>query len=138
MRLYPPAWILARQALREVELGGYRIPARAFVVMSPWVLHRDPRHFADPLRFSPERWLDGRNDRLPRGGYMPFGGGPRVCIGNAFAMMEARLILATVAQQYRLKLAPGHQVAPQRVFTLRPKYGMKMIAVRREPALELA
>jgi len=124
MRLYPPAWILARQALRDVDIGGYRIPAKAFVVMSQWVVHRDPRHFADPDRFLPERWTEEFERRLPRHAYFPFGGGQRVCIGAPFAMMEAILVLATVARRFRFSLLPGRRVVPEPSLSLRPKGGM--------------
>jgi cytochrome P450 len=138
MRLYPPAWGTSREPITDVEIGGYPIKKGQTIFINIYGVHRDARFFSDPGRFDPERFSPENEKQIPHYAYLPFGGGPRVCIGNAFAMMEARLILATVAQQYRLKLAPGHQVAPQRVFTLRPKHGMKMIAVRREPALELA
>ncbi len=101
MRLYPPAWALGRQALTDVEVGGFHFPRGAEFVMSPWVVHRDPQLFADPERFDPRRWRDDLQRRLPRFAYFPFGGGPRVCIGNRFAMMEAKLVLATLLQRFR-------------------------------------
>lgn len=131
MRLYPPAWILARQALRDVELGGHRIPAKAFVTMSQWVVHRDARHFSDPERFAPERWDGALEDTLPRHAYFPFGGGPRVCIGMGFAMMEATLILATVLQRFRFTLAPDHRVVPVAGISLRPRGGVPGTVTRR-------
>ncbi len=131
MRLYPPAWILARQALRHVEIGGYTIPAQAFVTMSQWVTHRDGRHFPEPERFLPERWEDDLEKRLPRFAYFPFGGGQRVCIGSGFAMMEAVLVLATIAQRYRFALAPGHRVEPDPSLSLRPKGGVRGVLGRR-------
>jgi cytochrome P450 len=124
MRLYPPAWILARQALRDVEIGGYRIPAKAFVVMSQWVVHHDPRHFAEPERFLPERWTDDFERRLPRAAYFPFGGGQRVCIGAPFAMMEAILVLVTIVRRFRFALLPGRGVVPHPSLSLRPKGGV--------------
>ncbi|MGH7856708.1 MAG: cytochrome P450 [Candidatus Binatia bacterium] len=131
MRLYPPAWILARQALRDVEIGGYRIPAHAFVVMSQWVVHRDPRHFVEPKRFLPERWSEDFERRLPRHAYFPFGGGQRVCIGAPFAMMEAILVLATIAQRFRFSLLPGRRVVPEPSLSLRPKGGVWGVVTRR-------
>jgi cytochrome P450 len=122
MRLYPPAWIMARQARKEVVLGGHVIPEKAYVVMSPWVVHRDARYFQDPDRFLPERWECGLEDKLPRQAYFPFGGGPRVCIGRAFALMEATLALATIVQRFRMELL--REVVPQASLSLRPKGGV--------------
>lgn len=101
MRVYPPVYLIGREATRDLELGGYRVKKGYTVFMSQWVSHRDPRHFPDPEVFRPERWLDGLAKRLPKYAYYPFGGGPRVCIGNTFALMEAALILAAVGQKYR-------------------------------------
>jgi len=133
MRLYPPAWGIGRRAIRDFELNGYRIPAGANVFLLQWVTHRDPRFFPDPERFDPERWRDDpiRRGRLPRFAYFPFGGGPRVCIGAGFAMMEATLLLATLAQRFRLSLLPGARVTPFFSITLRPKHGLKMLLQRR-------
>jgi cytochrome P450 len=126
MRLYPPAWSLARTVISEFELRGYRIPAGANVVMSQWIMHRNPTYFPDPEKFDPDRWLPARSQKLPRFAYFPFGGGPRQCIGSSFAMMEATLLLATIAQTFRLRSVPGHPVVLVPSFTLRPKYGMRM------------
>lgn len=123
MRLYPPAWVLVRQAVRDVEIGGYRVPAHAFVSMSPWVVHRDPRNFDDPESFRPERWADGLADRLPKFAYFPFGGGQRVCIGNGLAMMEATLLLAGVCHRFRFR--PSGPVKPDPSLSLRPKNGVR-------------
>jgi cytochrome P450 len=111
MRLFPPAYAFGREAVADCELGGYPVPAGTTLFMSPWVMHRDPRFYDEPERFAPERWLDGLADRLPRFAYLPFGGGPRICIGNRFAMMEAVLILATVAR----RRAPAPGAAPEGV-----------------------
>jgi cytochrome P450 len=132
MRLYPPAWAFGRQAAQDCEVAGYRVPKGKQVYFFPWVVHRDPRHFDEPGEFRPERWADERMKQLPKYAYFPFGGGPRGCIGNTFAMMEAVLVLATVAQSYSLKLAEGHVIEPWPVFTLRPKYGVRMIIEKRE------
>jgi cytochrome P450 len=126
MRLYPPAWSLARTTAKEMEVGGYRLPVGANVVMSPWIMHRDPRFFENPERFDPDRWAVEIAQRLPRFAYFPFGGGPRLCIGASFAMMEANLLLATIAQRFQLSLVPGHPVVPQPGITLRPRHGIQM------------
>jgi cytochrome P450 len=135
MRLYPPAWGTSRQPNKDVTLGGYPIRKDTNVFINIYGMHRDTRYFADPLRFDPDRFSPEREKDIPKYAYLPFGGGPRVCIGNAFAMMEAKLVLAVLAQRYRLELAPGHIIKPERQFTLRSKHGMKMIARERQPAL---
>jgi cytochrome P450 len=132
MRLYPPAWILARQALRDVEIGGYTIPPKAFVTMSQWVMHRDRRYFSEPERFLPGRWEDDLEKRLPKFVYFPFGGGQRVCIGSNFAMLEAILVLATIARRFRFALAPGYRLVPDPSLSLRPKGGVPGVLTRRQ------
>src|SRR6266511_2553820 len=131
MRLYPPAWGVGRKAIRDQEIGGYRVPAGALVVMSAFVTQRDPRFFPDPGRFDPARFTAEARAARPRFAYFPFGGGARQCIGEPFAWMEGVLILATIAQGWRLRLLPGHRVEPQALITLRPRYGMRMVAERR-------
>jgi cytochrome P450 len=126
MRLYPPAWGVARTVVSEFELRGYSIPTGANVVMSPWIMHRDPKYFHDPEKFEPDRWLPERPQSLPRFAYFPFGGGPRQCIGAAFAMMEATLLLATIAKRFQFRAVPEHPVIPTPSFTLRPKHGILM------------
>jgi cytochrome P450 len=126
MRLYPPAWSLARTVISDIELGGYVIPAGANVVMSQWIMHRNPRYFPRPEEFEPDRWAAIQAQKFPRFAYFPFGGGPRQCIGASFALMEATLLLVTIAQQFRLRSLPGHPVVPVPSFTLRPKYGLRM------------
>lgn len=127
MRLYPPAWSLnGRQAREATTIGGYPIPAGGIVFISPYVMHRQPRYFPEPERFDPLRFTAEREKALPRYAYMPFGGGPRICIGNSFAMMEAHLIVATIAQQFALELAPDQEVVPNPQVTLSSKFGMKM------------
>jgi cytochrome P450 len=126
MRLYPPAWSLARTVISDFELRGYCIPAGANVVMSQWIMHRNPTYFPDPEKFDPDRWLPADSQKLPRFAYFPFGGGPRQCIGSSFAMMEAMLLVATIAQSFRVHSVPGHPVVLVPSFTLRPKYGMRM------------
>ena len=106
--------------------------ARGVIVIVPaWVVHRDRRWFEDPEAFRPERWADDLARRLPRFAYFPFGGGPRQCIGNAFAMMEAVLLLATIAQRFRLTMEPGQRVTPTPYVTLRPEPGLRMRLARR-------
>jgi cytochrome P450 len=131
MRLYPPAWGLARTALSDCEIGGFKVPAGANVVMSQWVMHRDPRFYTHPEQFDPDRWSSESAQRLPRFAYFPFGGGPRLCIGASFAMMEATLLLATIAQRFQLRLVPGHPVVPVPSITLRPRHGIKAVVYRR-------
>ena len=126
VRLYPPAWAMGRLALEDFELGPYRLPKGTTVLMSQFVTHRDARYFPDPLRFDPERHTPEAKARRARFSYFPFGMGPRQCIGEAFAWMEGVLVLATFAQRWKMKLVPGHPVEPEPLFTLRPRYGMKM------------
>jgi cytochrome P450 len=127
MRLYPPAYAMARMARQDCEIAGYRVHAGSSLVMSQWVMHRDPRYYQEPETFNPDRWAGDLAKRLPKFAYFPFGGGPRLCIGAPFAMMETVLLLATIAQRYRLSLAPGHPVEPLPTITLRPKYGIKVV-----------
>ena len=134
MRLYPPAWGVARRALADVEIGGYRFKPGAEFVMSTWVVHRDPRNFDQPDAFRPERWEGDLAQRLPRFAYFPFGGGPRVCIGNRFAMMEAKLVLAEVLQRFRFETTPETALALMPSVTLRPRHGVRLRAIPREPA----
>lgn len=136
MRLYPPAWSLARTVISDVEIRGYRIPAGANIVMSQWIMHRDPRYFDGPEKFAPERWLNERPGKLPRFAYFPFGGGPRQCIGAAFAQMETAILVATIARKSRLSAVSDHPVIPVPSFTLRPKHGIKMRIERRQTALK--
>jgi cytochrome P450 len=131
MRLYPPAWVVGREAIGECEVGGYRMPAGTTALMSQWVMHRDPRYHEAPERFEPDRWTAEYAKALARFAYFPFGGGPRQCIGAGFAMVEACLILATVAQRYRMDLAPGQKVEPYASITLRPKEGIHLTLVKR-------
>jgi len=120
LRLYPPAWIIARSATGADEIGGYEIPAGSIVFVSPYVVHRHPRYWSDPEGFDPHRF----EKEPPRGAYFPFGGGPRACIGNGFAMMEAQLVLATMAQRVKFELVPGHPIEIEPSITLRPRYGI--------------
>jgi cytochrome P450 len=135
LRLYPTAWAIGREALRDTQIGGQRVAKGTMVLISPWVLHRDPRFFDAPEVFRPERWSDGLAQRLPRFAYMPFGGGQRVCIGSGFAQLEATLLLATIAQRFRLELAdPSRPVDPWPVVTLRPRHDVMMTLAARGAA----
>lgn len=133
MRLYPPTWITARTPVQDDEIGGYRIPANSVVLLSPYVTHHHPAFWESPERFDPERFTPERSADRPRYAYFPFGGGPRVCIGKSFALMEAELIVAMVAQKCRLDLVPGHPVEPLPMITLQPRYGLPM-TIRELPA----
>jgi cytochrome P450 len=138
LRLYPPTWtLLPRDVLQPIELGGYPIPRRSWLYIFPYVTQRDGRFFDNPETFDPERFAPGRIEKIPPYAYIPFGGGPRVCIGNAFATMEMILIMATVLQKFRLQLAPDQgEVVPEPLVSLRPKGGLRVALVgRAEPAL---
>ncbi|MEK1850523.1 MAG: cytochrome P450 [Phyllobacterium sp.] len=124
MRIYPPAWAMGRESIGPFELGGYAFPAGMTIFISPWILHRDPRYFEEPDAFRPQRWMGNLAHELPRFAYMPFGGGPRICIGQRFAMIEAILILATMAQRFSAELQSDHKVTPFPSITLRPKGGV--------------
>jgi cytochrome P450 len=126
MRLYPPAWMISRNAIEEDRLGGYRIPAGAILLVSPYVMHRHPALWERAESFEPERFLGEEASKLPRHAYFPFGAGPRQCIGKDFALQEAHLVLCRMAQSMRLDLLPGHPVVAQPMITLRPRHGMKM------------
>jgi cytochrome P450 len=133
LRLFPPAWGIGRETLKEIYLGDYRLPAGTNVFISQWVMHRHPRYFERPEEFQPERWTEEFEKQLPKFAYFPFGGGPRVCVGASFASMETALLLATIAQRYRLALVPGHPVKPLASVTLRPKHGIR-VKLQKRPA----
>jgi cytochrome P450 len=129
LRLRPPAWAIGRTAIADHRAGDRTIAKGSIVVVSPWLLHHDPRWWRDADAFRPERWLE--SDDRPRYAYMPFGAGPRACIGRPFAQTEAALVLATIARRWRLRVQRGARVEPQAVLTLRPRYGLPVIAERR-------
>src|SRR5580658_8685054 len=131
LRLYPPAWAMGRYARSDFSVGEYFLPGRTTVLISQFITHRDPRFFPDPLRFDPERFTAENKARRAKFTYFPFGAGARQCIGESFAWMEGVLILATLAQKWKLRLVEGHRVEPQPLITLRPKYGMHMQIERR-------
>jgi cytochrome P450 len=133
LRLYPPAWAMGRYALNDFPLGEFFLPAKTTVLISQYVTHRDARFFPDPLRFDPERFTPEAKARRAKFTYLPFGAGVRQCIGESFSWMEGVLLLATLGQQWRLRLVPGHQVEPEPLITLRSKHGMKMLVERRTP-----
>jgi cytochrome P450 len=134
MRLYPPAWGFSREAISDDEVGGFRVPRGWLVFVIPYVLHRLPAFWDNPDAFDPERFTPERIAARPKFTYLPFGAGPRQCIGNQFALIEAHLVVATLAQRYRLQLVPGHKVDPWPLITLRPRFGMPMSIERREIA----
>jgi cytochrome P450 len=131
MRLFPPAWVLARRAVAEHEVGGYAVPVGSTVITSPYVIHRDPRIHPDPRRFDPDRFAPERRAEWHPYAYFPFGGGPKMCLGDEFAPFEAILLMATVGRHWRLRLAPGARVEPAPKATLKPRFGMKMVIERR-------
>jgi cytochrome P450 len=132
MRLYPPAWALVRRAREDDEIRDYRVPAGSTIVLCQYVTHRHPDFWEEPERFDPERFAPERAAGRPPFAYFPFGGGQRLCIGNNLAMMEAQLILATVARRYRLRPVPGHPVEPEPLITLRPRHGVLMTPLDRQ------
>ena len=131
MRLYPPAWAIGRMSKGPFELGGIKIAVKSICIVSPYVMQHDPRWFPDPERFDPERWTPEARDARPKFSYFPFGGGARVCIGERFAWMEGVLMIAAIAQKWKLRLAPDQRVEPLPLITLRTKYGMRMIVEAR-------
>jgi cytochrome P450 len=126
MRRYPPVWMLGRSLTAEVELGGFRAPAGSLVAISPLLMHHDPRWFPQPEVFDPDRWLDERKDSVPRHAYLPFGTGPRSCVGEQFAWAEAVTALAVIARDWTATTRPGHVVQPQYRITMRPGNGVPM------------
>lgn len=130
LRLYPPAWAIGRMAVEELELDGYRIPRKSIILLSPYTMHRDPRWWPDPDQFRPERWASPAPDR-PKFAYYPFGGGPRLCIGERFAWMEGVLILAAIAQKWRFRRVETAPVELAPLLTLRPKNGLRLRAEAR-------
>lgn len=128
LRLYPPGWAIGRMAKSAFELGGVEIAARSICIMSPYLVQRDARWFPEPEKFDPERWTPEARDSRPKFAYFPFGGGARVCIGERFAWMEGVIVMAAIAQKWRLRLVPGQRVEPLPLITLRVKNGLRMIA----------
>jgi cytochrome P450 len=133
LRLYPPAWIMGRRALGDDRLGEVDIPAGSVLALSPYITHRNPAYWEDPERFDPDRMKETKASLRKPFAYFPFGGGPRLCIGHNMAMLEAQLIIGTIAQRFELRLIEGHQVVPERLFVLRPRGGLPM-TIHRAPA----
>ncbi len=138
MRLYPPAYSFGRMAIEDTVIQGYDVPANTDINIFGIIAHRSAKWWDEPMAFRPERFSPENEASIPRYAYLPFGGGPRICIGNSFAMMEARLMLATIAQQYQLRLKPGQKIELDPLITLRPLGGMHMRVEQREPMRELA
>ncbi|MBZ0288893.1 MAG: cytochrome P450, partial [Anaerolineae bacterium] len=136
MRLYPPAWGTSRELIDDVTINGHTIAKGNVIIMSFHALHRDARWWDEPERFQPERFQPENEKKLHKYAYLPFGAGPRVCIGNAFAMMEAKLVLATIAQHFEWSLVPGYPVIAERMFTLRPKNGVRVVLKARQARSE--
>ena len=131
MRLFPPVYVIGREATRDLELGGYRVKRGYTVLMSQWVNHRDPEYFPEPEEFRPERWENGLAKRIPKFAYYPFGGGQRMCIGTAFASLEAPIVLATVGQRYRFTVDPQAVINIKPQITLEPANGILATLWRR-------
>jgi cytochrome P450 len=130
LRLYPPSWTIPRQAIHDCEIGGYFVPAGTSITISQWVMHRDPRFFENPTEFIPERWLNNLEKNLPPFVYFPFGGGPRLCIGQSLAITEMTLILAMLARSFNFELLADPPVMPWPSLTIYPRNGIR-IKVRR-------
>ena len=132
MRLYPPAWTIGRQVINDFKVDKYVIPTGSIILMSQYVMHRNPRYFSDPDLFYPDRWTKEAKSHLPRFSYFPFGGGIRGCVGEPFAWMEGVLLIATICQQWKMHHDANHKVELKPLITLRPKYGMRMKLERRK------
>lgn len=130
MRIYPPVWGIGREPLEDCEIAGWHVPRRSQIILPQWVVHHDARWFQDPDAFVPERWLDGLADRLPRFAYFPFGGGPRICVGNHFSLLEAKLVLATLMQEVEVRPKPDYELRFLPSVTLRPRGGVPLEVVR--------
>jgi cytochrome P450 len=126
LRLYPPVWLIPRQAVSDDAIGGFRIPAGSGVLISPFAVHRHPIFWDNPEGFDPDRFAPGRAERRPAYAYLPFGAGHRSCIGSGFGMLESQLVVAMTVQRYRLDLVAGASVEPEAVLTLRPRAGLPM------------
>ena len=131
MRLYPPVWLIARRNPNTFTVAGYSMPPGSHIFMSQYLMHRDPRFFADPERFDPERWTPEAIAKRPECSYFPFGGGPRQCIGEGLAWIIGVLVLAVIGRRWQPKLSPGHKVELEPLISLRPKYGMRMVPKQR-------
>jgi cytochrome P450 len=135
MRLYPPVAALSRSPYADLQISGYTLPKDATMQISIYALHRSTRYWQNPDTYDPERFSAENEANIPRYAYLPFGGGPRVCIGNQFSMMEAKLLLVTIMQHVDLELVPNHQVIPEQLLTLRAKNSLPMVIKQRQPVL---
>jgi cytochrome P450 len=135
LRLYPPAWAIGREAIGNVIIGNYSIPRGSVIIMSQYIIHRDPRFFNEPNKFIPERWTSEMKSNLHKFAFFPFGGGSRICMGEPLAWMEGILLLSTILRHWKMDLLPEYPVALSPLITLRPKYGMKMILESRNGSL---
>jgi cytochrome P450 len=133
MRLYPPAYIIGRQATRDVDIGPYRLPKKMTAFINIYGMHRRAKYFPDPEKFDPDRFQPEREKQMKMS-YVPFGGGPRVCIGNQFALLEGQLVLATLAQRVTFEAANDRAIEPEPLITLRPRHGVPLVVRRRSPA----
>lgn len=131
MRLYPPAGGATREPIEDIELGGYHVPKGSNIAISSYAMHHNADYFPEPEKFDPERFTPAREAQMPRYAYLPFGAGPRVCIGNVFAMIESRMIVACILQRWKLTLTPGQKVKAEQLFTIRPRGGLRMIINKR-------
>src|SRR5262245_12001183 len=138
MRLYPPAYAMGRESIEECTIGGFRLPAGTTVIMSQYVMHRDPRYFERPEEFDPDRWGGGLLKRVPKFAYFPFGAGPRMCIGNTFAIIEAMLVAATVVPRFQFSIASHPSIEPFPCVTLRPRTGIHATVHERKSGAEAA
>lgn len=136
MRRYPPAWVIGRQTVDDYPVRNYVLPKGSVVFLSPWVMHHDPRYYHNPRAFEPLRWIPEEQAKRPKMSYFPFGGGPRMCVGEPFAWMEGIIILAILLQRWQFRLAAGQKIGLQPRITLRPRYGMRMVLFRRPDAPE--
>ena len=127
LRLYPPGWGELRETISADEINGFALPPKAIIILCQWVTHRHPEFWEEPERFKPERFLSSAAANRHRFAYFPFGGGPRICIGMQFALIEGPLVLATILQRFRVELVSDHPVVPDATFTLRPRHGLKVI-----------
>jgi cytochrome P450 len=140
MRLYPPAWVMSRKSLTADEIGGYHLPAGSPILISQWTMHHHPAYWPDPYYFDPQRVDpdDPQVKQRPRYAYFPFGGGPRLCIGEPFAWMEGILLISTLAQHFSFRLAPSARIELQPLVTLRPRYGLPVILQQRREKSSLS
>jgi cytochrome P450 len=134
MRLMPPVWNIGRTANADTEVLGYTMPKGTNVSIFMYHMHRDPNIWENASDFIPERWAEDSINDIPKYAYLPFGGGPRVCIGNSFATMEANLLLATIAQRYQFRLVDGVEIVPQAFITMYPRNGLPMTIEKRQPS----